>query len=234
MSKLKALDLFCGAGGAAMGLHRAGFDVIGVDHKPQPRFPFTFVQADALNPPFNLADFDFIWASPPCQAHTALKTMTNAREHANLIPATRSLLIASGRPYTIENVFGAPLIPGKTIMLCGTMFGLQSADDTAELRRHRYFETSFPIVLSPPCNHTNRITLGVYGSKVRDIAAEKRHYAKDRATRGMPVNVVLPQSRGFEAMHINWMNVAELSQAIPPAYSEFIARAFLSSMKAAA
>ena len=210
-----------------MGLHRAGFDVLGVDINPQPNYPFEFLQLDIMQLTKIWEGYDFIWASPPCQAHTALKTMDNAREHEDLIPATRSLLNASGVPYAIENVFGAPLIAGKTIMLCGTMFGLRSADGTAELRRHRYFETNFPIVLSPPCNHTSRITLGVYGSKVRDIAAEKRYYAKDKATRGKPVNVVLPQQRGFEAMGIDWMKVGELSQAIPPAYSEFIARAAL-------
>lgn len=225
-----ALDLFCGAGGASMGLHQAGFDVIGVDIVPRKNYPFRFVQANALHPPFDLDRFDFIWASPPCQAHTSLKVMTNARAHLDLIPQTREMLESSGKSYAIENVFGAPLIPSRTIMLCGTMFGLRSYDDKCELRRHRYFETNFPIILSPPCNHTRRITLGVYGDKVRDIAAEKRHYSKNKETRGKPSNVVLPQLQGFEAMGVDWMNIKELSQAIPPAYGEFIGKAAMASL----
>src|ERR1041384_7597678 len=103
----RALDLFCGAGGAAMGLYRAGFEVTGVDLKPQPSYPFRFIQADALT--FPLAGYDFIWASPPCQAHTAMRTMPDAKKHPDLIPATRDLLRRSGLPYVIENVEGAPL-----------------------------------------------------------------------------------------------------------------------------
>lgn len=145
---LKALDLFCCAGGAAMGLHRAGFEVVGVDIEPQPRYPFTFHQADALT--FPLEGFDFIWASPPCQGYTALKVMKNARKHPLLIEQVRERLDKRGLPYVIENVHGAPLLAGKTIMLCGTMFNLRSADDAGELRRHRYFEANFSIGLVPP------------------------------------------------------------------------------------
>lgn len=216
---MRALDLFCGAGGVSMGLHRAGFDVTGVDLAPQPRYPFRFVQADALRPPFRLSDFDFIWASPPCQAHTSLRAMHNAKEHADLIPQTRALLAASGRPWAIENVPGAPL--RYSVMLCGTMFGL--GHEGAELRRHRLFETSFPM-MAPKCAHGRGGVIGVYGGHVRD----RRRVTGAKGRRDHPTVA------GRAAMDIDWMTLAELSQAIPPAYSEFIASAAMRSMKQAA
>ena len=206
---MRALDLFCCAGGAGMGLHRAGFEVTGVDNRPQPRYPFTFHQADALTYP--LDGFDFIWASPPCQAHTSMKTMHNAKAHLDLIPETRARLKASGIPYVIENVVGAP-IDGFT--LCGTMFGL--GVDGAELRRHRLFEASFSI-LAPRCQHTRRPTIGIYGGHVRN-----RQRREGSASRGVQDFTI---AQGHAAMGIDWMTLGELSQAIPPAYSEFIGRA---------
>jgi DNA (cytosine-5)-methyltransferase 1 len=200
-----------------MGLYRAGFDVTGVDWINQPRYPFKFMMANALTYP--LEGFDFIWASPPCQFHCALNTMPNRRRHVDLIPETRMRLTLSTVPFVIENVFGAPLY--NPLMLCGSAFGLES--HAYQLRRHRYFEPSFPIGLWPVCNHKPK-TLGVYGAKVRDIAQEKRHYAKPKENRGKPVGVVLPQEYGREAMGIDWMNMYELSEAIPPAYSEYIGR----------
>ena len=197
-----------------MGLHRAWphATIVGVDIKPQRRYPFLFVQADALRPPFDLREFDFIWASPPCQAHTSLKSMWNAKEHEDLIPQTRELLVASGRPWCMENVPGAPM--QFSIMLCGTMFGLGWQD--AELRRHRLFETSQPL-LAPKCQHRRKPrVIGVYGGHGRDL----------RRT----VNTQdYPTEARREAMGIEWMVGAELSQAIPPAYSEFIARQFEAS-----
>jgi DNA (cytosine-5)-methyltransferase 1 len=214
----KALDLFCGAGGAAMGLYRAGFDVVGIDIKPQPRYPFPFIQADALRPPVRLEDFDLVWASPPCQAYSALRVMKNRREHAMLIDPVRAMLKGSGQPWVIENVGGAPL--RDPLELCGSMFGLES--EGFQLRRHRYFEASF-FVLGTECQHAPR-TVGVYGGKARNIAQEKRHYAKDKETRGAPAGVVLRQGIGRAAMGIDWMNMDELSEAVPPAYSEHIGR----------
>lgn len=163
MTRPRALDLFCGAGGAAMGLHRAGFDVTGIDIKPQPRYPFAFIRGDALQPPVRLTDFDLIWASPPCQAHTALSKMWNSKPHADRIPETRAMLHEAGVAFVIENVPGAPL--NASLKLCGTMFDLRTPCG-AELRRHRYFEASF-LVMQPHCRHGASV-LGVYGGHVRD------------------------------------------------------------------
>lgn len=236
MRKPRALDLFCCAGGASMGLHQAGFDVVGVDIRPQPRYPFTFFQGDALA--FPLDGFDFIWASPPCQAHTAMKTMHNAKEHPDLIPATRERLKASGIPYVIENVVGAPLT--DTFMLCGTMFGLGVED--ADLQRHRIFEPSFDIGLVPECQHGARATIGIYGGHVRNrkrartigIYGEGARDSRRKFDKGVPDFTV---AQGREAMGIDWMTIAELSQAIPPAYAKFIGQAALAhidSQRAAA
>lgn len=211
-----------------MGLHRAGFDVIGVDIAKQPRYPFKFVQADALKPPFDLSQFDFIWSSPPCQAHTSLKSMYNAKQHIDLVPQTRELLIASGKPFVIENVPGAPVRPD--IILCGTMFGLGTGD--AELRRHRLFEINWIPPLVPPCNHYARGRVcGVYGGHGRDrrrirpaVCGVWGNAGGKRARDGTQQ---FSTAERKEAMGIDWMTNSELSQAIPPAYSEFIARAFL-------
>lgn len=245
MTRPRALDLFCGAGGAAMGLHRAGFDVTGVDNRPQPRFPFAFIQADALASPVDLAAFDLIWASPPCQAHTALSKMWNARRHEDRIPATRALLKASGRPYVIENVPGAPL--RATIRLCGTMFGLGTKCG-AELRRHRWLETSF-MVLQPECRHGWSVigvygghvrdrcrTVGVYGEGCRDASSDPRQRVRTVTVTGHTPqqNVVRNRVRqtytaddARAAMGMPWATIAGLSQAIPPAYAEFIGKAAL-------
>lgn len=222
---MRILDLFCGAGGAAMGLHRAfpEAEIIGVDIAPQPRYPFTFVQSNAMTCP--IEGFDFIWASPPCQHYCAMKVMRNARKHPDLVGKVRERLALNDRPYVIENVFGAPL--NDPLMLCGSHFGLTS--NGFQLRRHRYFESNWKLAGGWCCNHAQK-TLGIYGDKVRDIAQEKRHYTKPKATRGKPIGVVLPQKWGFEAMGIDWMNIKELSGAIPPVYSEYIGKQFLASL----
>jgi DNA (cytosine-5)-methyltransferase 1 len=190
-----------------MGLFLAGFHVTGVDIRPQPRYPFNFVQADAIE--VDLAGYDFVWASPPCQAHTSLKSMHNAKPHLDLIPATRERLKASGIPYVIENVPGAPLI--NPFLLCGTMFKLVCSG--AELRRHRIFEASFP-VQAQKCQHgMYPATIGIHGEGCRD---SRRKFDKT-----IPEFTV---KHGREAMGIDWMSLAELCQAIPPAYSRYIAQ----------
>lgn len=206
--KPKALDLFCSGGGASMGYHQAGFDVCGVDIHPQPRYPFLFYHADALT--FPLDGFDVVHASPPCQAHTSLKTMPTARAHEDLIPATRAKLQAWGGPYIIENVVGAPLF--SPILLCGTMFGLGC--DDAELRRHRLFESNLPLLV-PDCQHGRQSrVIGVYGGHLRN-----RIRSPQQEDKGMADFTV---EQGRMAMGISWMSLKELSQAIPPAYSHFI------------
>jgi DNA (cytosine-5)-methyltransferase 1 len=169
--------------------------------------------------------FDFIWASPPCQHYCALKTMLNRRQHPDLIAPVRVWLKKFGKPWVIENVFGAPL--NSAAMLCGSHFNLTAYG--YQLRRHRYFEASFLIVSPGVCKHADK-TQGIYGAKVRDIALEKRHYAKPKATRGKPIGVVLPHKYGFEAMQIDWMNIRELSECIPPAYSEYVLRQYKKSL----
>jgi DNA (cytosine-5)-methyltransferase 1 len=201
------LDLFCGAGGCSVGYHRAGFDVVGVDLYPQPNYPFEFWQADALDVlamggvgPWGVVDFDAIHASPPCQAHSTLRHRTRGT-YPDLVAQTRDRLAAAGVPYVIENVVGAPLL--NPIMLCGTSFGLGTAD--RELRRHRLFETNTPI-MALGCQHS-RPVVGVYGTG-----------GGGQMTRGYKA---LP-GEDAEAMGIDWMTRAELAQAIPPAYTEHI------------
>lgn len=216
-----------------MGYRRAGFtEIVGIDIKPQPRYPFAFIQADALKPPVALSQFDAIHASPPCQAHTALRTSWNARKHISVVDETRALLLASHRPYVIENVPGAPL--GQSIRLCGTQFGLGTAD--AELRRHRYFETSVPIsALIQPCKHRAAV-IGVYGGHGRDrrrirtigVYGGGHGESKRNKERGHK-NFSAAEQR--EAMGIDWMTVDELSQAIPPAYTEWIGRQLLQAIR---
>ena len=215
---MRLLDLYCGAGGAAVGYNRAGFDeIVGVDLKPQPRYPFEFVQADALTYP--LDGFDAIHASPPCQAFTAMKSMPNAKAHPDLVAATRKRLQASGVPWVIENVPGAPL--AHAVILCGTMFRLGC--ESAELRRHRLFETSWPVMAPCSCQHgwlgVGAATIGVYGHAGGSSRAQR--YARRKNGQHFPTRA------RAEAMGIDWMTGTELSQAIPPCYTEFVGRCLL-------
>jgi len=144
--KPRLLDLFCGAGGASMGYYRAGFEVVGVDNKPQPHYPFKFYQADALE--FPLEGYDAYHASPPCQKYSMMQNIVkNKNTHPDLISPTRVRLIETNKPYIIENVYKAPL--KGHLMLCGTMFGLR-------IIRHRFFECPWLyLTLFPPCNHND-------------------------------------------------------------------------------
>lgn len=231
---LKALDLFCKAGGAGMGLHLAGFEVTGIDIEPQKRYPFTFYQGSTLEVNIEWARrFDLVWASPPCQAHSALKVLHNAKKHLDLVPQTCELLTAIGKPYIIENVVGAPL--NSPVMLCGTMFGLGVKD--AELQRHRIFETSF-FVRQMQCNHGARHTIGVYGGHIRNrkraVAPTGHDLTANAKVRRLNREAGYPDftiEDGYAAMGINWMVRDELSQAIPPAYSKYLAEEFLRTLQ---
>jgi DNA (cytosine-5)-methyltransferase 1 len=206
---MRALDLFCGAGGASCGIRKAGFtEIIGVDNKPQPNYPFEFYEMDAIEffqEMCDLVDFDFIWASPPCQAHSwgGAQWRNKGYKYADLIEVTRHHLEISGLPYIIENVVGAPLI--SPVRLCGTMF-----PGKLKVFRHRLFESNIPLKVEMKCNHV--------GHK----AKERRNDAGDYFTvAGHNTGTTAEWS---DAMGINWMTKTELAQAIPPLYSEYLVK----------
>ena len=205
---MKLLDLYCKAGGASRGYQLAGFEVVGVDIKKQKRYPYEFIQADCLELMKDmdfLKSFDVITASPPCQTHSITQHLRNAQgkstDKIDLIPQTREALIASGKPYVIENVPGSPLI--NPIRMCGSSFGLK-------VRRHRLFESNIQLT-SSICNHKEQgKPVGIYGS-MRDEIPGGGHTAK-----------TIEQAR--EAMGINWMIWGELVEAIPPVYTCIIGK----------
>lgn len=214
----RLLDLFCGAGGAAYGYHLAGFDeIVGVDIKPQPRYPFEFIQADALEFPTN--GFDAIHASPPCQAYSDLKHRTG-RDYPDLIEPIRDLLWASGLPYVIENVEGAPLV--EPLLLCGTMF------PALKVLRHRLFESNVPM-LAPgdhpkhPLVHTKDKRKDHYGQPYRPWDYVSVNGGGNSTVQAAAV-----------AMGIGWMTKAELNEAIPPAYTRWVGLSLIRAIERAA
>ena len=204
---LRVLDLFCGAGGCSRGYHdgftAAGFtvDIVGVDHEPQPNYPFTFVQADAMT--FPLDGFDFIHASPPCQLFSRAGHLRDAQggtpSSVDLMTPTRPRLEAAGVPWVMENVPGAPM---EGVTLCGSMFGLR-------VRRHRVFESS-ELLMRLECRHAEQgRPVGVY------------HVMGDEVPSGGRTARSLEE--GQAAMGVDWMPWRELKEAVPPAYTAFIA-----------
>lgn len=210
------LDAFCGAGGAAMGYYRAGFDVVGVDIVPQPRYPFEFNQGDALE--FIAAHghkFDVIHASPPCQVYSVTSSLSTG-DHPALIEPTRAALAKSGRPYVIENVPGSPL--KNPLVLCGTMFGLR-------VIRHRLFETAPPIWFAPGhCQHIGRVAPIFWGDLIKAGYQPGAGTVLDKFQYISVAGKNFLKRDGQIAMGIDWMSTAELAQAIPPAYTEYIGK----------
>ncbi len=210
----RCLDLFCGAGGCAVGYFRAGFDVFGVDNDPKPlrHYPFLHVCADALEYCREHGhEYDFIHASPPCQAYSRCRTMHTCRDkkYPDLISETRATLMDIGKVYVIENVKGAPLI--SPMRLTGLMFGLC-------LFRERWFESPLlllaPEIPKPNGNIIGRngfVCMAGHGDSGRGrIPADHRTLASWQVASG-----------------IDWMTMAEMAQAIPPAYCEFIGKQIL-------
>lgn len=211
MSRPQLLDLYCGQGGAAMGYHKAGFDVVGIDINPQPRYPFEFIQADALE---YLAEhghrYDVVHASPPCQSYSALGALHPHKVYPDLVAATREALEPTGKPYAIENVMPAPLLRDRSVVLCGGMFGLRTY-------RHRRFESNIDLAAPTHPKHVIR-------------TATKQRRA--RWNEGWHVSITgdVGTYLGPEAMGIDWMSGNGLCEAIPPAYTEFIGRQLLEAV----
>jgi DNA (cytosine-5)-methyltransferase 1 len=208
-----------------MGYARAGFDVVGVDVKPQPHYPFEFIQADAMTYP--LDGFDAIHASPPCQGYSRLRHLPwlRGREYPMLLDETRELLNASGKPWAMENVEDAPM-PGS-IVLCGLSFGLP-------LYRHRRFETRDLVMFKPP-HQTHRSVLSPGGASL------STRYKGSGGVTGVIKEIDRRSIAGHEkgvlarptvALGIDWMNRAEITQAIPPAYTEFIGSHLMRAVEA--
>lgn len=215
VSVKRLLDLFCGAGGAAMGYHRAGFEVVGVDINPQPHYPFEFYQANALTYPID-AGFDAIHASPPCQSYTRKATDWGRKrnhwtDHPDLLVITRDFLRLTGLPYVIENVPGAPI--DAQLELCGTHFGLK-------IIKHRLFEANWPLPMAPAsCDH--RDVYNPWSGKGR--SADQLREAQ--GTPWIPMSGGASRKAGV---------TGDLFNAIPPAYTEWIGKALLVYLERAA
>jgi DNA (cytosine-5)-methyltransferase 1 len=208
--KPRLLDLFCGAGGAAMGYHRAGFDVVGVDKEPMPRYPFEFIQADAMTYP--LDGFAVVHASPPCHGHTALNVVNKIDYGTEwMLAATIERLEASGLPFVVENVSTAKRHMPNALNLCGSELGLRTTMQTygeVWLRRHRLFESNVFLMGAGGCSCIGKWNVGVYGHGAGGSGQRVRGPGVAQASR--------------EVMGIDWMNRDELDEAIPPAFTQFI------------
>lgn len=208
------LDLFCGAGGCSVGYARAGFEVVGVDIEPHPSYPFRFIQADVLDildDTGYLESFDVLAGSPPCQAFTNAQKI-RGNEHPDLVAPTREAFVASGRPYVIENVPGAPLI--DPVEYCGAMF------DGLRTYRHRLFESNMPLEAPPHPEHRAKVTKMGRPPQEGEFMHVVGNFSGVEA--------------GRRAMGIDWMTRDDLREAVPPAYTEHIGRQLVAQMRAAA
>ena len=215
---MRLLDLFCGAGGSAVGYYRAGFtEIVGVDLALMPRYPFGFVQGDALEflRSVKPGEYDLIHCSPPCQAYSVCRhTTCSDRVYPDLVGPTRDLLLQTGTPWVIENVVGAPL--KDPVALCGVMFGLK-------VFRHRLFETSEFILQLPHPHHRSRrigfdgfCCVAGHGDGGKRTRVDRYHRRKDAWQ---------------SAMGITWMTKPELTQAIPPAFTEWLGTQMISTLE---
>lgn len=228
---MRLLDLFCCEGGAGAGYARAGFEVVGVDIDPQRRYPFEFHQADAVE--YLLAhghEFDAIHASPPCQAYSITKH-SHSIEHPELVEPTRAALLSSGKPFIMENVPGAPLL--NYITLCGAAFGCEATDvDGAPLvlRRHRLFESNVFLLAPPVCACRTYRRRGFTVGGVYGAGSSDRNHAKEVLRGGYTP----AKAARAELIGADWMTLHGLSQAIPPAYTEWLGGQLLGHIEAAA
>lgn len=215
MRKPRLLDLFCGAGGAGMGYYQAGFDVVGVDIVPQPRYPFTFALGDALT--FDLSGFDALHASPPCQFYTQMLNWNqqHKKSYPNLIAVVRERLQATGKPYIIENVEHARPYLVNPLLLCGNMFGLR-------VYRHRLFESNLLLFAHTHIKHRAR------AARPAKIPVPDEFWC--------PVGKFGRQDDAQRAMGIDWMqtgvhNPREIAQAIPPVYTAWLGAQVLECLR---
>jgi DNA (cytosine-5)-methyltransferase 1 len=211
VSRPRLLDLFCGAGGAAAGYARAGFEVVGVDLAPQPHYPYAFIRADALEVEFG--GFDAIHASPPCQHYSRLRHLTwlRDRETWDSVPPTLERLERSGLPWVLENVEGAPV---DGISLCGTMFGLVDAAGDPIYRHRRFASSEFMLAPGHPAHARARVRRGKNAS----------------GTSRINDGTVVAWRTGGALMGIDWMTQDELAQSVPPAYTEWLGARLLEAV----
>jgi DNA (cytosine-5)-methyltransferase 1 len=216
VARPKLLDLFCCEGGAGTGYHRAGFDVVGVDITTQPRYPFDFVQFDAIAYVLAYGDqFDAIHASPPCQRYSTMTADPEA--HPDLIGLTRTALQQIGKPYVIENVAGAASELDHPVMLCGSGFGLG-------VRRHRLFESNVPL-WGMPCVHGTDVPVGVYGNRKEGSTIPRRPDGTSRGARAQS------ERQASEALGgVEWMSWHGMRECIPPIYAQHIGEQLMEAL----
>lgn len=209
----RLLDLFCCAGGAAVGYDRAGFEVVGVDIDPQPNYPFEFHQADALT--FSLKGFDVVHASPPCQAFSDLQRRTG-RSYPELIVPTRARI--SHLPYVIENVEGAPLV--NPVVLCGTM------SPPLRVLRHRLFESNVSLVA--PSWHPRHPLVFTHDKRKGHHGKLNQDDSFVQVTGGGNCSI----ANARDAMGIDWMSKAEINESIPPSYTQYVGWQLMAALRA--